>query len=281
MKALFEHADEIPVTLVIALAYVTLSILTNPFQPSSEQLYHYGWLQPALAADGEAWRMLSCAFLHGGIVHLAFNTAMLLSIGPTLERFFGSLRFALLYVVSALGASIGVCLVCEPWQPVVGGSGALFGMLGALVALNMRSGRHVFSFLEFEGPRRLLGMIAANLVIGWLLPFISNTAHIAGLVAGFGLTFLALARPRESSRSLWHWRIATAALSASFLFASLVPVTRYDWLHQQAKVADPSLQPALHRAAAMARTGHASVSDGEAAGAAMVFDLEFAQMRGG
>lgn len=280
MKGLLAHADEIPVTLLVALAYVTLAILTDPFDPTNEQLDRYGWLMPALAAGDEPWRMLSCAFLHGGILHLAFNLMMLLQIGPALERSLGSVRFAALYLVSALGASIGVCLISYPWQPVVGGSGALFGMLGALVAMNMRSGRHLFSFLEFEGPRRLLAMIAANLVISWILPFISNTAHIAGLITGFGLTFLWLVRAREPSRLLRHWQVASAALFASLLFASLVPVTRYDWLHQQAKAADPSLQPALRRAAVMARTGQASASDGEAAGAAIVFDVESAQMRG-
>ncbi|HEU4417329.1 MAG TPA: rhomboid family intramembrane serine protease [Planctomycetota bacterium] len=280
MKGLLAHADEVPVTLVVALAYVTLSILTDPFHPTGEQLDRYGWLMPALAAGGEPWRMLTCAFLHGGILHLAFNLMMLLQIGPALERSFGSVRFAVLYVVSALGASIGVCLLYGVFDPVVGGSGALFGMLGALVAMNMRSGRHLFSFLEFEGPRRLLGLIVANLVIGWLLPFISNTAHIAGLITGFGVTFLWLVRAREPSRSLWQWRLASAALFASMLFASLVPVTRYDWLHRQAEAADPAQQPALRRAAVMARTGQTSASDGEAAGAAIVFDREFARMRG-
>jgi membrane associated rhomboid family serine protease len=280
VKRLLAHADEIPATCVAALAYVTLAILTNPFQPTSEQLQRYGWLMPTLASDGEPWRMLSCAFLHGGILHLAFNLMMLLQIGPMLERSLGSLRFAALYVVSALGASIGVCLVNDPGQPVVGGSGALFGMLGALVAMNMRSGRHLFSFLEFEGPRRLLGLIAVNLVIGWLLPFISNTAHVSGLVTGFGVTFLWLVRARAPSRMLWQWRIAATALFLSLLFASLVPVTRFDWLHLQAKVAPPSLQPALHRAAAMAYSDRASVSDVAAAVLAAQFDAEFAQWRG-
>jgi len=146
--------------------------------------------------------------------------------------------------------------------------------------MNMRSGRHLFSFLEFQGPRRLLGVIVANLVIGWLLPFISNTAHVAGLVAGFGVTFLWLVRAREPSRLLWQWRIATTALFASLLFASLVPVTRFDWLHLQARTADPALQPALHRAAAMSISGLAAVPDDEAAALAARLDVQLARIRG-
>ena len=276
MKGLLEHADEIPVTLVVALAYVTLAILT----PTNEHLDRYGWLMPTLAADGEPWRMLTSAFLHGGFLHLGFNLIMLLQIGPMLERSLGSLRFVVLYVVSAVGGNIGVCLVNDVWQPVVGGSGALFGMMGALVAMNMRSGRHLFSFLDFEGPRRLLGLIAVNLVIGWLLPFVSNTSHVGGLVSGFGVTFLWLVRAREPSQMLWRWRIATAALFASLLFASLVPVTRFDWLHRQAKAANPSAQPALRRAAAMAYSGRASVTDTGAAAVAVRIDADLALARG-
>lgn len=258
----FEHVDRIPVTLLVAVAYVTLAIATEPFHPTAETLEKWGWLTPALAADGEAWRMLASAFLHGGILHLLFNLSMLVSVGPGLEQSLGSARFAVLYVVSALGGSIGVCLLYEPFQPVVGGSGALFGMLGGLVAMNMRAGRHLFSFLDFEGPRRLLGTIVANLLIGFLLPFISNTAHIAGLLAGFGVTFLWLRPERRPSPAQRQWRVATGALAASLLFAALVPVARYDWLWNRAVPAgDTDRATRLRRAAAMSYYGLPEAND--------------------
>ena len=256
MRGALRHADEIPVTLVVALAYVTLAIVTEPFSPTEEKLDQYGWLTPMLAADGDWWRLLTSAFLHGGILHLVFNLSMLMSVGPALERSIGSVRFAVLYVVAALGGNIGVCLLYTPQSPVVGGSGALFGMLGALVAMNMRAGRHSFSFLDFEGPRRLLTLIAVNLGIGFLLPFVSNTAHLGGLAAGFAVTFLWLVPPRAPARSLGSWRAATTALFASLLFASLVPVTRWDWLAYRAEdTADPERRAALRRAAGLSFTG--------------------------
>jgi membrane associated rhomboid family serine protease len=256
MKTLLEHADEIPVTLLVVVAYVSLAFVTGLMQPDGELLAAYGWLTPLLAADGEPWRLVSHAFLHGGIVHLAFNTYMLLAVGPALERSLGSVRFACLYLVAALGGGIAVCLCYDVGQPVVGGSGALFGLLGGLVALFARSGRHAFAFLAFEGPRALLSMIAANLVIGWLLPFVSNTAHIGGLVAGFGVTLLWLAPPRRPTALLWHWRAATAALFAGLLFASLVPATRYDWLwNHGVRAADPASRDRLQRAAVMSYYG--------------------------
>ncbi|MEO6593657.1 MAG: rhomboid family intramembrane serine protease [Planctomycetota bacterium] len=276
MKDLLTHADEIPATLVIALAYVTLAFLTNPFEPTIEKLDAFGMLSPFAVANGEAWRLVAAAFLHGGIVHLGFNTLMLMSIGPALERSLGSLRFCVLYLVAAVGGHIAVCLLYRPFGSVVGGSGALFGMMGALVAMNMRSGRHLFSFLDFEGPRRLLGLIVANLVIGFLIPFISNTAHVGGLVSGFAVTFLWLTPLRASSRSLWHWRLASAALYGSLLFASLLPVTRYEWLWNRS-VPPPgeveSSVPAavlarreeLRRAAAMSYFHLASATDTDVA----------------
>lgn len=263
MKALLEQADEIPVTLLVALAYVSLAFVTGFVQPDSEKLATYGWLTPLLAANGEPWRLLSHAFLHGGLLHLGFNTYMLMVVGPALERSLGSVRFALLYLVAALGGAIAVCLTAHPGQPVVGGSGALFGMLGALVAMFMRSGRHAFAFLAFEGPRAVLAMIGANLLIGWIVPYISNTAHIGGLVAGFVVTLLFLVPPRQPTRGLRQWRLALGALFASLLFASVMPVTRYDWLwNRGVRATDEATRRQLQRAAAMSYYGLPSVSDG-------------------
>ena len=228
MKSVLADVDDIPVTIVIAIAYGTMSVVTGmlPVAEDFEQrLQRFGLLVPALVAAGETWRLLAHAFLHGSIVHLLVNLWTLIVIGPALERSLGSVRFAVLYVVSALGGGIAVCMWYFPMQPVLGGSGALFGIMGALVALNMRSGRHVFAFLAFEGPRRLLSLIGLNLVIGFLIPVVSNTAHIGGLITGLALTLLWL-RPGAPSRAQWHWRIATTALFASWLLWSMFPVTR-------------------------------------------------------
>lgn len=256
MKELLRHADAVPVTLVVGLAYVTLAIVTHGIQmhADSELLAAYGWLTPRAVAVGQWWRLLTSAFLHGGLLHLFFNLSMLLQIGPVLERSLGSLRFLLLYLVSALGGNVAVCLLYPELQPVLGGSGALFGMLGALVAMNMHGGRHAFAFLAFAGPRRLLGTIAANLVIGWLLPFVSNTAHVGGLLAGFGLAFCFLIAPRHARASRRHWQVVLTALLVSLLLAARYPVWRWDWLHHQAETAQGERRAAL--LAAFARAVH-------------------------
>lgn len=261
MKDVLQQADEIPVTLLVAIAYVTMAFLTDLVSPSPEQLHQHGWLMPTLVSDGEPWRLLSSAFLHGGWIHLAFNTYALLNIGPALERSLGSVRMAALYACSALGASLAVCLVNSPFQPVVGGSGALFGMLGAVLALQMRSNRSALGFLDYEGPRRTLTMALLYLVIGAFVPFISNTAHVGGIVTGFAMTFLFLTPAGAIERWMWPWRIASLALVASLLLHSLHPTTRWDWLWRQAKLAATSQrQEQLQIAAAMSFAGQTELA---------------------
>lgn len=263
MRDLRQQLDDMPVTMVLVLACITMSFLTDPFSPTSKQLETWGWLSPFLAANGEPWRLVSGGFLHGGLLHIVCNMSALISLGPPLERSLGSLRFLLLYVVSLLGGSIAVCLTNHIDQPVVGASGAIFGLLGALVAMNMATGRHLLSFLDYEGPRRLLGTIGFYLVLGMLIPFISNTAHVGGLLAGFFVTFLWLTPPRTLG-SLRQWRIAVGALFASLLFVSVYPPARWDTLWN-ASVHETNLdrRHAMQRAAVMAYYEKAEVTDAD------------------
>ena len=246
--------DEIPVTLVIAIAYATLFVVCRPFgepEEFGERLARFGWASGEQVAAGEPWRLLSHAFLHGNVLHLLLNLSALLSIGPGLECKLGSARFLLLYVVTALGGALATCLLYRPEVPVVGGSGALFGMLGCAIAMNMRAGRHLLAFLEFDGPRRLLTMVFAYLLLGLVLP-VSNTGHAGGLVTGFTFALLWLA-PGPPSPKRTAWRAATTALLTSVTFAVLQPVTRYDWLSRASERATtPEQRDRLERASELA-----------------------------
>lgn len=237
-----DQVQRAPVVMLVALAYVTLAFLTDPFSPTLAQLLGHGALRPVEVADGEPWRILSHAFLHGGILHLLINLAVLLQLGPLLELSLGSPRFLALYVVSALGGGIAVCLVRTPLETVVGGSGALFGMLGAVLALGMRSGRHTLQFFEEGAGKQIVALIAVNLVAGWLFPMISNTAHVGGLVAGFAASYWFLTparvRPDRGTRAL---QAGMLALLCTTLLYALRPVARWDWLllQWQATTASP------------------------------------------
>ena len=237
MRDALEKADEVPVTLVVLIAYVTMAYLTGFQHPTDEKLAAYGWVQPHFVASGEWWRLFTSSFLHGGLVHLGMNSWALIQLGPVIERTLGSCKFAALYLLAQLGSNLAVCLVNDPFQPVVGGSGAIFGILGAITAVQMRQGRNVLSFLEYEGPRRMLWMIAIYLIIGAFLPFISNTGHVGGLIGGFLAAFVFLVPPRQPSRMLQIWRASIFGLFLGLTFYSLMPVTRWDWNLMQEKLA--------------------------------------------
>lgn len=252
MKNPFEAPGETPVTFLCAIAYVTLTLLCNVDSDSARHLIVELELLPLHQSTGRPWQLLTHAFLHIHPVHLLFNLYFLVMFAPVLERSLGSLRFLVLYLVAAIGGGIAVCLLYPPEQPVVGGSGALFGMMGAVLAMQMRSGRHLLSFLDWSGPRQLIGLIVVNLVISWMMPMVSNTAHIGGLLAGFGVTFYFLQWPRRQLQAIgWALRAGLVTLFASTVLWSMFPVTRWDHLWNAGAAADDAETAIrLHRLAA-------------------------------
>lgn len=129
---------------------------------------------PALVADGQWWRMLTGAFLHYGLTHLAVNMFSLYILGRDLEQYLGSAKYAAIYFLSAIGGSVAVLFFAVPFASVAGASGAIFGLLGATaVALYQRK----------ANLRSLFAILAINLVISFL-PGISLAAHLGGFVVG-------------------------------------------------------------------------------------------------
>ncbi|MCU1554222.1 MAG: rhomboid family intrarane serine protease [Arthrobacter sp.] len=131
----------------------------------------------------EPGRMLTSAFLHsqGFILHIALNMYMLWMFGQALEPLLGRIRFLAVYLLSAFGGSVGYLLLTPdyiPGQPVtgvVGASGAIFGLFGAMLVVQRHRG---------GDTRQLWVLIAINGVIGFLVPQIAWQAHLGGLVAG-------------------------------------------------------------------------------------------------
>jgi membrane associated rhomboid family serine protease len=139
-------------------------------------------------AHGEWWRLVTSAFLHYGPFHLLLNMLALYWFGSLLEQRIGSGRFLLLYIVSGLAGSAGA-LIAAPTSATVGASGAIFGILGAGLVLEMQ-GDHVFGGAA-------LGIIVINLVLNLFFVFgggnISIGGHIGGLVGG-AIAMLGLSR---------------------------------------------------------------------------------------
>jgi membrane associated rhomboid family serine protease len=168
----------------------------------------------------EPWRMLTSAFLHSpdNLLHILLNMYTLWIFGQALEPILGRLRFLALFVVSALGGSVGYLLLTPLYVPgqqlfgVVGASGAIFGLFGAMLLVQRQRG---------GDTRQLWVLIAINGVIGFLVPQIAWQAHLGGLITG-GLCAAVLAyTPRGPRQGL----IQAAGLAA--VVALLVALT---WL---------------------------------------------------
>lgn len=138
----------------------------------------------------EPWRMITAIFVHSGssVFHILFNAYSLYILGTLVERLIGSGRFLVLFFLSGFGGSVAV-LFLSPSAAVVGASGAIFGLFGALFVIQR----------SFGGANpQLLIVLGLNLVLGFVVPGISWQAHIGGLAAGALVAWI-LVRTRDAS----------------------------------------------------------------------------------
>lgn len=144
-------------------------------------LIRMGAMVPALVAEGEYWRLLTAIFLHVGLYHVAFNAFALVVFGSLVEQVYGTVRFLAIYFVSGFVASAASFAFGDLARVAVGASGAVFGLLGAWVAYNLR--RRSLSLAQSNIQAALL-LIGINLALGFVIPGIDNLAHMGGLAAG-------------------------------------------------------------------------------------------------
>lgn len=138
-------------------------------------------LNPIAVFNGDWWRLLTPMILHGGLLHIFFNSYILFIYGPDVEQAFGTRRFAAIYLISGFtgGASSYAFSACNILG--VGASGAIFGIVGALlVFLYRRRGSAMLS----RYMNGILLFVVLNLVLGQIIPGIDNYAHLGGLVGG-------------------------------------------------------------------------------------------------
>nr|CAD1817639.1 unnamed protein product [Ananas comosus var. bracteatus] len=142
--------------------------------------------------EHQGWRLITCIWLHAGVVHILANMISLLLIGIRLEQEFGFVKIGLIYVISGLGGSLLSALFIQS-NISVGASGAVFGLLGAMLSeliMNWTIYANKFAALV-----SLLFIVVINLAVG-ILPHVDNFAHIGGFLSGFLLGFVFLIRPQ-------------------------------------------------------------------------------------
>ena len=139
----------------------------------------------------QPWRLVTAIFLHGSILHILFNMWVLMDIGPQIEELYGSARYLFIYVVTGIG---GYVLSSFFGHFSVGGSGALLGLIGVLLAVTTGRRSAGMQMLRSQVIRWLIYIA----VWGLLFPGIDNMAHIGGFVCGFALGKLMADRPPAS-----------------------------------------------------------------------------------
>jgi rhomboid protease GluP len=150
----------------------------------SLQLVEWGSNVGRLTLNGQWWRLFTSMFLHGGLLHLLFNMVVLYQAGQLAERIFGSLRFSGLYLIAGLCGSLASVL----WNPhvnSVGASGAIFGIVGGLLAFIRREHSGVPPTVVKDMQGSLLPFLLFNIVAGFSYPHTDNAAHLGGLAGGW------------------------------------------------------------------------------------------------
>ena len=209
IESVFKMKYPIVTYLLIALNVIlyVIPVLTNSYDTIINNFCVYG---PLIKA-GQYYRIITGAFLHGGILHLAFNCYALYVIGSQLESYLGKVRYLIIYLFSAMTASLFSMIFSS--NPSVGASGAIFGLMGALVYF----GYHYRVYLGNVLKSQIIPLIIINLLIG-LTPGIDNFAHIGGLVGGLLITSALGIKYKSSTSQMVNGWILSAIYLGFIIF---------------------------------------------------------------
>jgi rhomboid protease GluP len=150
--------------------------------------------------DHEYYRLVTAGFLHGGWLHILMNSWVLWDLGAQVEEIYGQARMVVFYFVATVAGFLATAYF-SPGNPALGASAGLFGMIGVMIALGVRTRNSMGQAIRAHYIRWAI----YGLIFG-LLPGIANTAHVGGLAAGFGIAYFAgtpLLRPDSPVEAFW------------------------------------------------------------------------------
>lgn len=179
---------EYPVTMILISINVIIFIITailskNIIDINTIVLVECGAKVNYLINKGQIFRLLTAAFLHGGIMHILFNMYSLYIVGTVVEKIYGWKKYISIYILSALTSSI-LSYMLAPMTISVGASGAIFGILGAFLYFAIKERKH----LQRGTLGNIIAVIVLNLYIGFTSTSIDNLGHIGGFLGGFILS---------------------------------------------------------------------------------------------
>ena len=210
IESVFKMKYPIVTYLLIALNVIlyVIPVLTNSYDTIINNFCVYG---PLIKA-GQYYRIITGAFLHGGILHLAFNCYALYVIGSQLESYLGKVRYLIIYLFSAVTASLFSMIFNS--NPSIGASGAIFGLMGALVYF----GYHYRVYLGNVLKSQIIPLILFNLLIGALSTGIDNFSHIGGLIGGLLITSALGIKYKSSTSQMINGWILSAIYLGFIIF---------------------------------------------------------------
>jgi membrane associated rhomboid family serine protease len=192
----------LPFGLALGILGITVIVSLAAILQPTDDLYRLLWLDHADVAAGQLYRLLTVTLLHANYLHLGFNMYALYLIGPIVESTWGSKLFLVFYVLTALAASTASFVFSA--GPAVGASGAIFGLVGVLVA-GTRAHHPVLDRRSRAIVPQLVPLIFINLAFGFFVGGgIDNSAHIGGLLAGLWLGFVVPPGRVPTLRSAWQ-----------------------------------------------------------------------------
>ena len=178
--------------------------------PSSAALSLLGWADPREIFTGSWWLLVTAMFLHGGLLHIAFNMMWVKDLGPQTEGMFSPFKMLIIFVISGVAGNllavslplISQVLFSYPmrFSPVIGASGAVFGLMGAGIAYGRKRGGLFGRQISTQFGKWALVII----FLGFLMPGVSNAAHIGGLIAGFLVGSIMPLRDTIKSKGLYR-----------------------------------------------------------------------------
>jgi membrane associated rhomboid family serine protease len=192
----------------VSMALIGLNVVVFLLQKITEgrvnSVFQLGAMHGYSVAEGDYWRLLTAAFLHAGILHIAFNMYALYLFGPFVERALGTTRFVIAYLTMAVASSVFVYWLTAPQVATIGASGAIFGLFGLALVMLIRLRQDVRgllvllainAFISLQGNiswQGHLGGFITGVVLGAALAYAPRERRSAVHVAAFGLTWLAI-----------------------------------------------------------------------------------------
>ena len=189
-KGLFEPEDKSVNIVIIVITTIVFFVmeLSEKTQTSgyfikntTEFLLEHGALYKPKLLEGEWYRMITYLFLHSGIEHLMNNMMVLYFLGNALEHYIGKVGYVFIYFSSGVIAAVGSVLYNTQSPVCVGASGAIFGVIGAMLWIVLKH-RGTFQGIS---KKRMMFFVFLSVYSGFTSQGVDNVAHITGLFAGF------------------------------------------------------------------------------------------------